>query len=85
MSEARVTRAQARKSACSSQPESTRTKRKPRAGKKKAADTVANTSASTNTADIDANTSASLKMAALTRVGWSLRSFFTIETIGYRY
>ena len=53
MSEARVTRAQARKRACSSQPESTRTKRKLRAGKKKAADTVANTSASTNTAGAD--------------------------------
>ena len=57
--EARVTRAQNRKRACCSQPESsTRTKRKQRAGKKKAADTVANTSASTNTDDT-ANTNAS--------------------------
>ena len=47
--EVRVTRAQNRKGACCSQPESrTYTKRKPRAGKKKAADTVANMSASTN-------------------------------------
>ena len=59
--EARVTRAQNRKRACCSQPESsTRTNRKPCAGKKKAADTVANTSASTNTVDTaNVNTSAS--------------------------
>ena len=59
--EAHVMRAQNRKRACCSQLESnTRTKRKPRAGKKKAADTVANTSASTNTVDTaDAHASAS--------------------------
>ena len=56
MSEARVTRAQTRKRACSSQPESTRKKKNPRIGTKKATDGAANTSASTNTA---ASTSAS--------------------------
>ena len=57
--EARVTRAQNRKRACCSQPESsTRTKRKPRAGKKNAANTVTSTSASTNTVDT-ANVNAS--------------------------
>ena len=61
ISGAHVMRAQNRKRACCSQPESsTRTKRKPRAGKKKAADTVASTSASTNTVDTaNANASAS--------------------------
>ena len=57
MSKARVTRAQTRKRACSSQPESTRKKKKPRVGTKKATDGVANTSASTNTAASTSETS----------------------------
>ena len=57
MSEARVTRAQTRKRACSSQPESTRKKKKPRVGIKKSTDGVANTSASTNTAASTSETS----------------------------
>ena len=66
--EACVTRAQNRKRACCSQPDSsTRTKRKPCAGKKKVADTVANTSSSTNTVDTaDANASASTNTATNT-------------------
>ena len=66
MSEARVTRAQARKRARSPQPESTRTKRKPRAGQKKAAEKIpsmntsldSTTSACTNRDDDTTNTAA---------------------------
>ena len=75
---ARVTRTQNRKRACCSQPESsTCMKRKLRAGKKKAVDTVANTplrtvytvnanaSASTNTMTNTADTSVSTSTQAL--------------------
>ena len=66
--EARVMRAQTRKRACCSQLESiTRTKRKPHAGKKKAADTVVNMSASMKTVDIaDDNVSASTNTVTTT-------------------
>ena len=84
--EACVTQAQNRKRSCCSQPESsTRTKRKPCAGKKKAADAVTSTSASTNTVDTaDANASASTNTAtntADTSVSTSTRAS-TSETSG---
>ena len=57
MSKARVTRAQTRKRACSSQPENTCKKKKLRVRTKKATDGVANMSASTNTAASTSETS----------------------------
>ena len=57
MSEAHVTQAQTQKRACSSQPDSTRKKKKPRVRTKKATDGVTNTSASTNTAASTSETS----------------------------